>query len=218
MVYKINPGFLLFNDGDQRLIPREGEMFCVKIGEIELPSGHTVACDPFIGMEEKPFTKQVRSGKYPVLLNIIRFKNGDELIAFAMIKFNQNKITTWEMALQHGQRRNALKEDEFFGFGVDSGTGSFMDKETLNTLFAYEEERRSVDSDYYIYLEIEDEFNRTYKHTRSWLVTTIPTIKDRASISMFSSGWGDGCYPSFWGLDENGEAVCLVTDFLITSV
>ncbi|WP_410610754.1 hypothetical protein [Bacillus sp. SIMBA_154] len=22
-------------------------------------------------------------------------------------------------------------------------------------------------------------------------------------------------YPSFWGLDENGEPACLVTDFLI---
>ncbi|WML52275.1 DUF4241 domain-containing protein [Neobacillus sp. PS3-12] len=88
-----------------------------------------------------------------------------------------------------------------------------MDKETLNTLLAYEEERQNENSDYYIYFEFEDEFDKTYKDTRSWLVTT---IKEKASISMFSSGWGDGSYPSFWGLDENGDVICLVTDFLIT--
>ncbi|PRS80614.1 hypothetical protein C6348_08240 [Bacillus sp. YBWC18] len=33
---------------------------------------------------------------------------------------------------------------------------------------------------------------------------------------MFTTGFGDGMYPSFWGLDdENGEPACLVTDFLI---
>ncbi|WP_317615143.1 MULTISPECIES: DUF4241 domain-containing protein [Bacillus] len=34
-------------------------------------------------------------------------------------------------------------------------------------------------------------------------------------IAMFTTGFGDGMYPSFWGLDENGEPACLVTDFLI---
>ncbi|WP_411265986.1 DUF4241 domain-containing protein [Bacillus sp. MZGC1] len=29
------------------------------------------------------------------------------------------------------------------------------------------------------------------------------------------SFFGDGMYPSFWGLDQNGEPACLVTDFLI---
>lgn len=41
-------------------------------------------------------------------------------------------------------------------------------------------------------------------------------IDGKASIAMFSSGWGDESYPSFWGYDENGEVACLVTDFLVT--
>ncbi|HCO79317.1 DUF4241 domain-containing protein [Bacillus sp. (in: firmicutes)] len=32
---------------------------------------------------------------------------------------------------------------------------------------------------------------------------------------MFTTGFGDGMYPSFWGLGVNGEPACLVTDFLI---
>lgn len=212
MVYKLNSNSLLYNHGEKSTMPEESEMYCEKIGDIELPSGQIVAFDPFIGMEEEAFTKQVTSGKYPVHLNIIRYKNEDERIAFAMIKFSRKKVISWEMALQQEQRINELQDDEFFGYGVDSGTGSFIDKESLNTLLAYEKERQNEDSDYYIYLEFEDDLNKTYKDTRSWLVTT---IKDNASISMFSTGWGDGFYPSFWGLDENGEIACLVTDFLL---
>ncbi|WML52274.1 DUF4241 domain-containing protein [Neobacillus sp. PS3-12] len=125
MVYKVNPEFLLFNDGEKRRMPEESEIFCEKIGEIELSSGQIVACDPFIGMEEEPFTKKVTSGKYPVLLNIIRYKNEDERIAFAIIKFNENKVITWEMALQQGQGIDELEDDEFFGYGVDSWNWQF---------------------------------------------------------------------------------------------
>ncbi|KDE29061.1 hypothetical protein BA81_01175 [Bacillus safensis FO-36b] len=32
---------------------------------------------------------------------------------------------------------------------------------------------------------------------------------------MFTTGFGDGMYPSFWGLDGSGEPACLVTDFFI---
>ncbi|MFB8735361.1 DUF4241 domain-containing protein [Bacillus sp. SL00103] len=28
---------------------------------------------------------------------------------------------------------------------------------------------------------------------------------DEVDIAMFTTGFGDGLYPSFWGLDVNGE-------------
>ncbi|MES1035221.1 DUF4241 domain-containing protein [Bacillus pumilus] len=38
---------------------------------------------------------------------------------------------------------------------------------------------------------------------------------DKVDIAMFTTGFGNGMYPGFWGLDENVELVCFVTDFLI---
>jgi hypothetical protein len=35
---------------------------------------------------------------------------------------------------------------------------------------------------------------------------------------MFQSGYGDGSYPSYWGLDKNGEVLSLVIDFLVLLV
>jgi hypothetical protein len=32
-------------------------------------------------------------------------------------------------------------------------------------------------------------------------------------VIAFSSGWGDGSYPSFWGYDADSQPVALVTDF-----
>jgi hypothetical protein len=34
-----------------------------------------------------------------------------------------------------------------------------------------------------------------------------------ANVVEFSSGWGDGCYASYWGLGDDGALCCLVTDF-----
>ncbi len=34
-----------------------------------------------------------------------------------------------------------------------------------------------------------------------------------ANIIAFSSGWGDGCYASYWGYDADGKIACLITDF-----
>jgi hypothetical protein len=30
---------------------------------------------------------------------------------------------------------------------------------------------------------------------------------------MFASGWGDGCYASYWGYDNENQVSCLLTDF-----
>lgn len=216
-MYKINPNYLLFNDGEKRTIQEENEIYCKHIGEIELSSGQIIACDPFnlfSLFNEKPFLKSVTPGTYPVLLNIIRYKqDGDERVAYAMIRFSNKKCVKWELALIKGQDVAKLKDNEFFGYGVDSGTGCFMDKESMDFLIAYEKEQLKINPDYYLYEEVQEQFDKEYKHTRSWLVTS---FKEKASIAMFSSGFGDGAYPSFWGLDENGDIVCLVTDFLLT--
>ena len=35
----------------------------------------------------------------------------------------------------------------------------------------------------------------------------------QANIILFSSGLGDGYYPSYFGYDRDGSVVCLATDF-----
>jgi hypothetical protein len=35
------------------------------------------------------------------------------------------------------------------------------------------------------------------------------------NIIVFSSGWGDGGYASFWGYDASGTVAVLITDFAL---
>ncbi len=55
-----------------------------------------------------------------------------------MIKFTNEQAIEWELATRAGQETKQLKEDEFFGYGVNTGMGCFMDVEAALYLQAYE--------------------------------------------------------------------------------
>lgn len=60
--------------------------------------------------------------------------------------------------------------------------------------------------------ELFDALMKTYVHTWSWTDLVLDEVTG-ANLIAFSSGWGDGSYPSFWGYDADGQRVGLVTDF-----
>ncbi len=65
-----------------------------------------------------------------------------------------------------------------------------------------------------VYDEFEEQFDKTYIHTYSYAIGSI-TGGEHNEVAAFSSGYGDGCYPSYFGLDEAGKPCALVTDFLV---
>src|SRR5262249_17833918 len=116
--------------------------------------------------------------------------------------------TTWKMAAVEGQDPSSLGPDGYFGYGVDSGTGCFMDP-LAGKLLA---ERMGVEDEFHS--TIIDGLEQTYKHTRSWLEFR-PSAKRDENVICFSSGDGDGSYASFFGFDEQGQLAALVTDFMV---
>ena len=59
-----------------------------------------------------------------------------------------------------------------------------------------------------------DVMEQTYANTRSWGEVIVDSASG-LNVIAFSSGWGDGTYDSYWGLNSGGEAVCLLTDFRV---
>ena len=104
------------------------------------------------------------------------------------------------MALTAGQSLDDLPEGDFHGYGVDSGTGCFVDVDTVR-LFD------EADADQLI-----AELAKTYVHTWSW-ANLVVNPATGGNLAAFSSGFGDGGYPSYFGYDGSGCLVCLVTDF-----
>lgn len=175
------------------------------LGLLYLPTGKIVANDPCLCFELDEFTVAVRPGCYPVSVFVARSPYGDKRVALAQLAFTDNKAARWEMALVKEQRIEDIGDENYYGYGVDSGTGGFMDKQTADKI-----SERGLD----IYELLKDQFDGTYVHTYNYAIGNIDGGTDN-NIAVFSSGWGDGCYPSYFGFDESGEPCALVTDFLV---
>src|SRR5260370_31089009 len=120
---------------DFRKAFRDGERFhtsflgdfrveCREIGQLVVPTGRLVACDPLVFPETRPFRKHVPAGRYPVILSIAHIPPAagkgvvDQRIACAMLCLSRRVPRQWEMAVQTGQPLRALKQDEFYGYPV----------------------------------------------------------------------------------------------------
>ena len=187
------------------------EFQCREIGHLLVTSGALAASDPFVSPDRPPFTQAIPAGRYPVSVAIACFgEERDERVAFARVGLSSLPVVSWTMALTDDQSPAALEHDGYFGYGVDAGTGCFMDPVAGQLLAA----RMDREDEYFN--AILDEMQRTYRHTRSWLDWR-PSPEHAANIICFSSGWGDGLYPSFFGFSSQGQLCSLLTDFLILS-
>lgn len=141
-------------------------------------------------------TNRLRGRLYPILLVVKRLESGDERVAYAIIKFTNEQAIEWELATKPGQELNQLKEDEFFGYGVNTEMGCYMDDEAALYLQTYEDKQYKEDNDFYLYEEFVEALEQNYKHTWDWLVTR---FHDKVDIVMFTTGFGDGMCQAFGG-------------------
>ncbi|HEV2863531.1 MAG TPA: DUF4241 domain-containing protein [Pyrinomonadaceae bacterium] len=176
-------------------------------GTLTVTSGRVVACDPLTSPETEPFTRPVPAGSFPVTLSVAHFEDGDRRVAGALLRFAGREAATWEPALRPGDDPSELEEGEIFGYPVDSGTGCFMDEETERLVLDHMEPEAFTDA-------LLAELERTFENTWSW--ANIEFDPDSgANLVAFSAGLGDDHYASYFGLDADGEVVCLVTDFAL---
>lgn len=172
------------------------------ICELNLPSGRLVACDPFVDPQAHAFSIVLPKGKFPVVLSIAEI-GSDQRVAFATVRLAAGSPDRWEMLTLPNQSVETLKPGDMFGYGVDSGTGCFMDIATAAEWSA----ASGADSDWYGKLSAEME--KTYRHTWSWLNHEFAT----GNLVAFASGYGDGFYGSYVGIAADGTVAVVVTDF-----
>jgi hypothetical protein len=184
----------------------------VEIGPLVLPSGKLVACDPSNLRWESdtvPFARTAPPGMHPVILSLAEVGEESavyEQVACAMVRFASAKPAAWQMAVWPGQDASTLPVGKFFGYGVDGGMGCFIDDYSVRALSKVEAE------DFYHQRIIDEMYKRD--EYRYWANIVIDQ-KTGGNLVVFSSGYGDGAYTSYWGVGAAGELCCLVTDFAI---
>lgn len=172
----------------------------INIGNIRIPSGKLVACDPIL-IEEYgiPFTYQFPTGEFPVQLSIAK-QGPEERIAFARIKFSDEPVAKWEFALLKDQEPLPVGGKKMYGFVVDGGLGIFADAEAIKVLNV--EPMQSLNDS--VYREMD-------KHTHFDWRYNVHEFGNH-NLAMFSTGFGDGRYSTYIGFDANGKPCRLLTD------
>jgi Protein of unknown function (DUF4241) len=181
-------------------------------GWLSLPSGQVVAAEPYSLADPKhgPFTQTVPPGRYPVILLIAEYRESgasdaeilSERVAAARLGIRDEPVAAWEMAVQAGQNPDDLSDDEFFGYPVDGGTGCFTDAQNLTARLA----GGGFGWQFDLVQAVSD--NPT-------VPITVPGRGGEPTVIAFSTGGGDGTYPTWVGRAANGDVACFVTDFLL---
>ena len=177
------------------------KLVAYRLPDLFLPTGAIVAAD-LLFSEEKSFARRVTPGAYPLTLVAANVGN-DERIAFAILQFSEGPVATWEIAMVCEPGAAKARKSHKHSYGVDSGTGGLCDAGAQEVMLDLADPEGSFQE------LIENEMKKSYQHTRSWV--HVQTVAGSAAI--FSSGFGDGSYSSYLGLDCGGEPVALVTDF-----
>ena len=172
-------------------------MQVVEIGRLAVPSGRLAVGDPLtidFSEPQAPLQRRTPTGVFPVELAIARFSDpADARVACARVRFMppDHPVHRWQPAGFDGDDGDNIEAC----YGVNAGMGSFFDATVCGsvdeaTSDAWLAAAHGVD-------------------TWTWLVAELGP----ANVVMFSSGWGDGFYRSYWGLDADDRIVELVTDF-----
>ena len=179
----------LFHDGTERALrDRRLRLTTRSAGPLHLPSGRVVAADPSeLDYGEEPFVATVPPGTYPVTVSIATFLDdpAHQRVAAARLDITAQPPVRWEMALRAGQDPLDLGRGEYYGFGVDAGLACFVDEDNRERLA--------------------DEWQRLAD------LRTVATLAGGDMVA-WSSGWGDGVYPTWTGHTDSGAVACFVAD------
>ncbi|PDT17148.1 hypothetical protein CO670_07855 [Rhizobium sp. J15] len=193
--------------GDAELSARS--IGVIHMGNVELTSGRIVAADPLAQPDRPALARTVAPGDYPVTLY-----QAFGRIAAASMRFAEGKPDHWELAVLPGQDPATLKDDEIFGYPVDAGVGCYMDAQTLDLIderqAQVQAQKPDADINYY-----DDVLAADLDANKSIYALHRPVAGKKGNVAVFWSGWGDGIYPVFWGLDRDGRALMLLTDFAV---
>lgn len=187
------------------IIGKSGVSQIIKLGELNITSGKICACDPLAESQFTGFEQTVQPGKYPVELYL---EEDTDLVGMAVLWIDKTKpVSEWRMATIPGESisEKDLEDGYILGFPVESGLAAFMDPAAAEAFLKLEDQNKSDEeaSESVFLGPLLDE------NGGDWALAPLP---DGHNIAAFSSGYGEGSYACYWGLDANGNVCALALD------
>lgn len=207
------PGFV--GEADEERYP----IRVVRLGEVQISSSRVILVDPFLmSTRDRPLTITAPPGRYPVDLAVADAGDRGQRVALARLLISEAPPVRWALAVTDEQDPATLTGDDIFGYGVDAGTGAFVDAAVPAWLA-----ERYPPSDVDGYSAVVDDWQVRGEAAAPDLGIpygfALVEPLGPGGAAMFSSGWGDGYYASWVGYDADDRPVVIVTDFaVITAV
>ncbi len=161
-----------------------------RIATLYVPTGKIVCCDPLAVPDAEPLERTVPAGEYPVDVAIA---TPDGATAATPASSSDTWVAGMRVVFAEG---TPVRWERADGKGY-RGVGCFMDAST-GTLIKRESP------------EIIDQLDDSWADHR-------PVAGRPENCVMAMSGWGDGQYDSYWGLDALDRPLQLVTDFALVA-
>lgn len=207
-----------FEDGET--VPDMGYDVVIQrryLGDLHMPTGSLVACDPMDGLETEPFEVSVDPGEYPAVLYAAELRD-ETLCAYATLQVGQKEPVRWELATVQDEELDPLSRDGNPGYPVDSSLGSFMDARAAKVLMDYTHSVMPDDDDYRRALRGQVR-RRWQKKGYAWANVDlacdakISQVDPGLNIVAFDAGYGPGTYSTYLGWDNDDNLTRVVTDF-----
>ena len=193
------------------------------VGTLTITSGELIACDPAFFRDAAAFALDVPKGSHPVSLGRM---GGDN--AFALLRFSKKSAIRWDVARCPGDE----DIEGWPGYAVDSGIGCFVDATTVD---GYLEREDAIQAK--VALAVLDDgvdltdpiaYATATRKAREkegpdpiadlalgddHAQTVVIDPESGGAMIAFRTGAEEGVFASFWGFDDEGEPVCIVTDY-----
>lgn len=205
----INIDVLNITNGNTEMIDTEfGRMQIEKIkaGKLKLSTGRIIATDPILMYDDESYSEHVKPGTYDVYIYVGKTENRKKQTVASELRFNDNDIVKWEMALLKGESAKGFAHDEFMGYEVENGLGCFMDDSVMELLDIMSEEQLD---------EYEKSVRNAVKSNECSCADMLIDKKTEKNIIIFASGWNEGTFPTYYGFDHDNNLARLVTDFMV---
>lgn len=178
------------------------------IGNLDFPRGIVVGCDPALISDARAYiTVAVTPGSYPLTL----FTTGEyQRNVLAKLTFSNKTADKWVHAYTSVDMEEILM-GKTVGFPVDTGQACLIDEETRDAFTDFVTDFIKSNPDHNLWDALVDNSFRDSETEVECVKAVIPNTKH--SFFIFTSGHGDGTYPTYWGFTDENEVVSLVVDF-----